>query len=238
MMHHGACVSPKLPFRPRTAGLRLLTSFCNAANVGCQQVRVSQMVSKIFRARYFAMLVVFLWMWGKPIHAESLVQDFESLFERCRVSIETSSLFDNGDLERRDVPDRHVRDWGVSSSQEAWIYPGAELYVLLAEWTSRDGTVRHRCDIRLFDEEYVLRPIEQALLLRHFLIRQVELIGSGTHEIDKQMSPIPPAVNVAFLLLDRNPNGCIVSNSFTFTPDGEFLSVVSGEQAVKHCKFE
>ena len=216
----------------------MLTSFCNATNVDFQKVRVCQMGSEIFRTRYLAMLVATLWVWAKSIYAESLEQDFEILFERCRVSIETNSLFDSAGLQSLDVPERHARDLGVSSSHEAWAFPGSELYVLLTEWTSRDGTVRHLCDIRLIEEGYVLRPIEQALLLRHFLIRQVELIGAGTHEIDRQLSPIPPIVNAGFLLLDRNPNGCIVSNSFTFAPDGNFLSVASGERTVKPCNGE
>ena len=192
----------------------------------------------IFRKRYLAVLVMTLWVWGKPIHAQSLIQDFEKLFERCRMSIETNSVFNSGGLERQDIPEHHARNWGTSSTQEAWVFPGSQLYVLLTEWTSRDGTVRHLCDIRLVDEEYVLQPSEQALLLRHFLIRQVELIGAGTHELDNRLSPIPPNINAAFLLLDRNPNGCVVTNSFAFSPDGKFFSAGSGEQAVKPCEAE
>ena len=79
---------------------------------------------------------------------------------------------------------------------------------------------------------------DQALLLRHFMIRQVELVGAQTHEIDKKLSPIPPLVNSAFLLSDRNPNGCIVTNTFAFSPDGKFFSAASGEQAVKSCQTE
>lgn len=177
-----------------------------------------------------------LWVWGKPIQAQSLFQDFENLFERCRLSIETNSTFSSGGLEGRDVPERHARDWGTSSTQEAWTPPESELYVLLTQWTSRDGTERRLCDIRLVNDEYVLRPSEQALLLRHFLIRQVELIGAGTHELDRRLSPIPPAINAAFLLVDRNPNGCVVTNTFAFSPDGTFFSAGSGEQAVNPCE--
>ena len=179
-----------------------------------------------------------LWVWGKPIHAQSLTQDFESLFERCRTSIETDLAFESEGMERRGVPVHHARDWGTSSTQEAWFFPESELYVLRTEWTSRDGIERHLCDIRLVDEEYVLPPSEQALLLRHFMLRQVELIGAGTHELDKRLSPIPPAVNAAFLLVDRNPNGCVVTNSFVFSPDGKLFAAGSGEQAVKPCEAE
>ncbi|MEI4490724.1 hypothetical protein SAMN05216376_11786 [Mameliella alba] len=176
--------------------------------------------------------------WGYPSYAQSLVQDFDDLFERCRASIETSSVFDSEGLQRRNVPERHARDWGVSLAQEAWGVAGAELYVLLTEWTSRDGTIRRLCEIRLANEESLLGPGEQAMLLRQFLILQVELIGAGTHEIDNQLSPIPPLVNAAFRLLDRNPNGCIVSNSFAFSPDGRFFSAGSGEQALEPCRAE
>lgn len=196
------------------------------------------MVFEIFRTRYCAALVTALWALGHPVHAESLIQEFENLFERCRASIEANSAFVSEGLQSRDVPKRHARDWGMSSAQQAWASPGSDLYVLLTEWTSRDGTVRHLCDVRLANEEHVLRPIDQALLLRHFMIRQVELVGAQTHEIDKQLSPIPPMVNSAFLLSDRNPNGCIVTNTFAFSPDGKFFSAGSGEQAVKPCQTE
>lgn len=196
------------------------------------------MSSEIFRKRCTAALLMTLWAWGNPTHAQGLVQDFEELFERCRASVETNSVFDSRGLQMRDVPERHARDWGISSTQEAWTSPGSVLYVLLTEWTSRDDTERHLCNIRLANEEYVLKPGEQALLLRNFMINQVELIGVGTHEADKRLSTIPPLVNAAFLLLDRNPNGCIVSNSFAFSPDGKFFSAGSVEQAVKPCEVE
>ncbi len=179
-----------------------------------------------------------LWSWGKQIHAQSLVQDFERLFERCRLSIETNSAFNSAGLEERDVPERYASDWGTSSTEEAWALPESEFYVLFTQWTSRDGTKRRVCDITLVDEEYVLRPSEQALLLRHFMIRQAELIGDGTHELDRRLSTIPPSVNAAFLLVDRNPNGCVVTNTLAFSPDGKLFSAVSGEQAIKPCEAE
>ncbi|MCG7519749.1 hypothetical protein [Ruegeria sp. Ofav3-42] len=196
------------------------------------------MVPKLFKTRCIAALAVALWLWGNPIHAQNLVQDFENLFERCRVSVETSSVFDSRGLQRQEVPQRHERDWGMSSAQEAWVSPGSEWYVLLTEWTSRDGTKRHLCNIFLNEEEYILGSVEQALLLRHFLMKQVELISAGTHENEVQLSPISPLINAAFLLSGKNPKGCIVINSFAFSPDGMFFSAGSGEQAVKPCEAE
>lgn len=192
---------------------------------------------KFLRMCSAAFLMAF-WTWGSPIYAQSLLQDFEDLFERCRASVETDSAFDTGSLQRRDVPEHHARDWGMCSTQEAWASPGSGLYVLRKEWTSRDGTVRHLCDIRLINEERVLEAGEQALLLRHFLVRQTELIGAGTQEIDRRLSPIPPIVNAAFLMLDRNSNGRKVSNNMSFLPDGTFFSAGSGEQTVRACETE
>lgn len=192
----------------------------------------------ILRRTYFVLLVMNLWGWGEPIHAQTLIQDFEILFERCRLSIETNSAFNIRGLESRDVPKRHARDWGKSSTQDAWALPESKLYVSLTQWTSQDGTERRLCDIGLIEEEYALREGEQAVLLRHFLIRKFELIGAGTHQLDNKLSPIPPVVILSFLLLDRNPRGCIVINTFSFSPDGEFFSAGSGEQAVKPCEVE
>ncbi|WP_152544605.1 hypothetical protein [Actibacterium mucosum] len=147
-------------------------------------------------------------------------------------------MFDGEGLQRRNVPERHARDWGVNSANEAWGVAGSELYVLLTEWTSRDGTVRNLCSIQLANEKRVLEPVEQAMLLRQFLILQVELIGAQSHEIDRQLSSVPPLVNAAFLLQGKNPNGCIVSHSFTFSPDGRFFSAGSGEKSVQPCEVE
>jgi hypothetical protein len=194
------------------------------------------MGSQSFSTGYVAALVSAFWIWSNPIQAQSLVQDFEHLFERCRIYVETNSAFDSGGLQRRDVADNHARDWGVSSAQTGWFSPGSDLYVVLTEWTSEDGTVRHLCSVRLAEEYFLLGPVDQALLLRRFLLKQVELISAGTHEIDRMLSPIPPVVNAGFLLLDRNPNGCIVSNSFAFSPDGSFFSATSGEKAVERCE--
>lgn len=79
--------------------------------------------------------------------------------------VETNSVFDSGGLRRTDVVERHVRDWGMPSAQEARVSPESELYVVLTEWTSRDGSKRHLCEIILTDKEYILGSVEPALLL-------------------------------------------------------------------------
>lgn len=196
------------------------------------------MRSKFFQPKSSAVLVMATWAWSSPIHAQSLIDDFDNLFERCRLSVEANLAFESEGLERRDVEERHARDWGTYSSQEAWMPPASELYVVLTKWVSRDGTTRHLCDVMLANEEHTLGAVEQALMLRHFLVKQVQLIGAGTHETDRNLSPVPPIVNAAFLLSDRNPNGCIVSNNFAFLPDGSFFAAGSGEQAIKPCEAE
>ncbi len=174
-------------------------------------------------------------VFGGGVQAQELKRDFEDLLERCRISVETSTDFDSTGLEERDVAKRHLRDWGTTINHAGWMAQGSETYVVLTEWTSRDGQVRHLCDVRLFDAERVLDEIEQGLLLRSFLIAQTQLIGLGTHEIDRALSPIPPAVNAAFLLSERNPNGCSVTTVFGISPDGTFFSAGTGEQATKEC---
>jgi hypothetical protein len=64
------------------------------------------------------------------------------------------------------------------------------------------------------------------------------LIGAGTHEIDKGLSSIPPTINAAFLLSEKNPNGCSVTNTFSLSPDGTYFSAGSGEMAIKTCRAE
>lgn len=225
-------VSPRSPLRA------LIDHFLQGNQCRLSSVEAVQMGSVVTRTTTLALFFAAISTWGNQSYAQSLVQGFDDLFQRCRTSVETNALFDSAGLKRRNVPERHSREWGVSSEQKAWGIAGSELYVLLTEWTSRDGSLRNICDVRLANNQRLLDPAEQALLLRHFFIMQVQLIGAGTHEIDNQLSPVPPLVNAAFLLLGRNPNGCVVSNSIAFSPDGRFFSAGSAEQAVKPCEAE
>lgn len=149
--------------------------------------------------------------------AQNLEQDFASLLERCRQSIETSGEFNSEGLQRHSVVDAHRLNWGAESNQAGWSYPDSEMYVVLTEWTSADGQIRRLCDVRLVNEERVLDSVEQGLVLRHFLLTKTQLIGIGTHEIDEGLPPIPPLINAAFLLLGRNPNGCSVTTNFALS---------------------
>lgn len=187
--------------------------------------------------RYSAFLIAFFGF-VSPTHAQDLTSDFGNLFDRCRVSIETSKIFIGDGLQEGNVQKRHVRDWGATSRQTAWMLPGSEFYVVLTEWTARDGTIRHLCDVRLIDEDRVLEKEEQGLLLRQFFVTQIQLIGAGTHKIDKSLSPIPPTINAAFLLSEKNPNGCSVTNTLSFSPDGTYFSAGPGEQAIRTCRAE
>ncbi|MBP0483636.1 hypothetical protein [Sagittula salina] len=196
------------------------------------------MSNDILGPKRFAAFLIAVFCWGSPGNAQSLLHDFENLLERCRVSIEMNEAFDSAGLEQKSVEERHARDWGTHSDNVAWMRPGSELYVVLTEWTSHEGTTRHLCNVGLADEGRALDAVEQALLLRHFLIEQVELIGAGTHEIAGNLSPIPPAVNAGFLLSAKNPNGCRVISVLTFSPDGTFFQAGTGEQAISPCKTE
>lgn len=172
---------------------------------------------------------------GKQAHAQNLERDFANLMERCRASIEKSIEFDSQGLQPHSVATKYKRDWGAQSQQTAWIVPDSVMHVVVTEWTSVDGQVRHLCDVGLSNEERVLDKSEQGLLLRHFLVTQSHLIGAGTHVIAEGLSPIPPLINAGFLLKEKNPNGCSVITSFTISPDGAFFSATTGEQATKEC---
>jgi len=111
----------------------------------------------------------------------------------------------------------------------------SEMYVVLTEWTSREGQTRRLCNVYLYDEKRVLSKKEQKLLLGQFRVTRDKLIGLGTHKVDEELSSIPPLVNSAFLLFERNPNGCSVTTMLAFSPDGTFFSAGTGEQAVKSC---
>ncbi len=169
--------------------------------------------------------------------SQGLLRDFDNLFERCRLSIETNSEFNHEGLEETEVLARD-EEWDGSEKQQAWIRAGSELYAVLTERTSTNGTTRHVCRVKFTDASRVLDEVEQALLLRHFLIIQTKLTGQGTHELDGKLSPTPPTVNAAFLLSAKNPNGCRVTNVITLNPDGTYFGATTGEQTVHPCRPE
>ncbi|MFT4960971.1 MAG: hypothetical protein ACI92Z_002057 [Paracoccaceae bacterium] len=181
-------------------------------------------------------MAVAICVWNSPAYAQTLELNFSDLFERCRSSVETSLTFDSGGLRATEVEKRHERSLGAMTDQTGWSLPVSELYVVLTAWTSHDGPTRHMCDIHVKDEERLLDASEQGLLLRQFLIHQTKLIGARTHEIDRQLSPIPPIINAAFLLSESNPRGCTVNNTLAMSPDGTFFSAGSGEQGIKECE--
>ncbi|OUD08491.1 hypothetical protein BVC71_13405 [Marivivens niveibacter] len=169
--------------------------------------------------------------------SQGLLRDFDNLFERCRLSIETNAEFDHEGLEETEVAARD-EEWGRSYKQRAWVPAGSELYAVLTAWTTANGTTRHVCRVKFTDASRVLDEVEQALLLRHFFIIQTKFIGQGTHELDGKLSPTPPTVNAAFLLSAKNPNGCRVTNVITFNPDGTYFGATTGEQTVHPCRPE
>lgn len=186
----------------------------------------------------FAALMAAILFWATSGHAQSLVQDFEDFFDRCRASVETNSDFDHQGMTERSIQKRHIKDWSKSTIQKAWTRPGSDLYVVLTAWTSYEGPTRHLCDINLADEARILSEVEQAMLLRAFMMDRAQRLGALTHEIAKGLSPIPPIVNAGYLLAGRNPNGCKVINDIAFAPDGSFFSAGSGEQAIHPCTKE
>lgn len=172
---------------------------------------------------------------GGAIHASPIHDDFAKLLERCRVAIEQSLPLDEAELKPVLVHEDHSRSWGTDTTQIGWAFENSELYIVFTVWTSRDGPTRNLCDVYLQNPDRILTESEQGQLLRRFLLRQTQLIAQGTHQIDRRLSPIPPVMNLGFLLSAQNPKGCTVTNNIALLPDGTYFSAGSGEQAIKPC---
>lgn len=185
--------------------------------------------------RLFGFVLAALVVSGVTIHASPIHDDFAKLFERCRVVIEQALSLDEAELQPMPVHEDHSRSWGTDTTQTGWAFEDSELYIVFSAWTSRDGTTRNLCDIHLQDPDRILTESEQGHLLRHFLLRQTQLIAQGTHEIDRRLSPAPPIMNLGFLRSKQNPRGCTVTNKIALLPDGTYFSAGSGEQAIKSC---
>jgi hypothetical protein len=168
-------------------------------------------------------------------NAQNIEADFATLLERCRSSIEdATSLNTTGLLSVKIRPDHLNSRQGYY--QEGWALPSSYLYIIWASATLKDGRKSHICNVNILNSLRILEPTEQAVLIRHFLIRQTELIGGKTHELDRKLSPIPPVVNLGFLLSELNPRGCRVVSFFAMTKEGDLFSAGSGERANIMCE--
>lgn len=185
--------------------------------------------------RLIEFVLVALVFSGGIIHASPIHDDFSELFERCRVAIEQSLPLDEAELQPMEVHEEHSRSWGTDTTQTGWAFESSELYIVFTAWTSRDGTTRNLCGIYLQNPDRIVTESEQGQFLRHFLLRQTQLIAQSTHELDSRLSPIPPVMNLGFLLSAQNPKGCTVTNNMALLPDGTYFSAGSGEQAIKSC---
>lgn len=213
----------------------LLTNAARYTNVSLKRHAGTNLDVKFARKFYLSALVIAACASGGQLFAQDLEQDFAHLLDRCRTSVEMSAEFDSYGLQPRSVAERHLRDWGSAPKHAGWMDAQSEMYVVLTEWTSREGQTRRLCNVYLYDEKRVLSKREQELLLGQFRVTRDKLIGMGTHEVDEELSKIPPLINSAFLLSETNPNGCSVTTMLAFSPDGTFFSAGTSEQAVKSC---
>ncbi|NBE30682.1 hypothetical protein GVY41_06635 [Frigidibacter albus] len=212
-----------------------MTNAARYTNVSLKRGAETNLDVKFARRFYLSAFVLAACASGGQLFAQDLEQDFSNLLDRCRTSIEMSAEFDSYGLQSRSVAERHLRDWGSAPKYAGWMDAQSEMYVVLTDWTSRDGQTRRLCNVYFYDEKRVLSKTEQSLLLERFRVTRDKLIGLGTHKVDEELSSIPPLVNSAFLLSERNPSGCSVTTMIAFSPDGTFFSAGTGEQATESC---
>lgn len=167
--------------------------------------------------------------------SQSIVIDFGILTERCRQAVETSSEFDASGLQLAKVPDSNLRNRGIQIQQSAFGNTASHLITVLTTWTARDGTVRNLCQVHLKSDSSPLKPSDQALIIRDFLITQNSLVAKGTHIRDRELPHLPPLINAGFLARSKTPNGCVAGTSLTLHPDGSILSAGTGERAIEPC---
>ncbi len=180
-------------------------------------------------------LVMLGFCMASAANAQNIETDFVTLLERCRSSIEDATPLDITGLQSIKVQPDHLNS-KQGYYQEGWILPDSDLYIIWASATLKDGRKTHVCKVTIRSSQRILEPTEQAALIRLFLIRQTELIGAKTHELDRKLSPIPPIVNLGFLLSELNPRGCRVVTFLAMTKEGDFFMTGSGERANAACE--
>jgi hypothetical protein len=93
----GLCWRSEGPLRAHIDISCVLYERWRQANMG------GRMSHKIFSKKFSIALITIIWSWNSPIYAQSLMTDFENLFERCRISVETNTAFDIEGLQPADV---------------------------------------------------------------------------------------------------------------------------------------
>lgn len=183
--------------------------------------------------KYIAPIIAMMFLDHAPSHADTLQNDFITLFERCRIAIENSTSLNVADLQPVKIPEKHKRS--MEKAHTGWSFSNSAFYITHTSWISKRGITRNACRVNLRNPDHRFSANEQERLRQRFLRRQEQLVGEGTHEIDPNARPAPSLTIHAFLKVARNPNGCVITNYIAFIPDSTFFTAVSAAQATKDC---
>ena len=169
------------------------------------------------------------------VETDDVSASWLDLWTRCRTAIETVQALNVDGLSPVEIPANDgeypfARD---DFSHSAWMRDGDRFLIVEGEWRRHDGTVRRGCDVRLTPDAALLSEVEEALLVRAFLIERWSLIAIDIHEI-RNPDPIFP-ISLGVGPIEENLNGCRVISTLIADSRIDFFTSGTGEQARLGC---
>ena len=181
-------------------------------------------------ARALVFVALSVWLASvDAVSAASLSERWLDLWTRCRVAIEEVRPLDTEGLS----PLEHPADSRGHDAQRNWWRKGDRFMVQEGEHNERPG-VRRGCDIMLAPDALPLSEMEEAALLRTFVIERSRLIAESRHEV-RNPDPIFPIVPLGVGPLHKNANRCSVISHIMFDPTSDFFISGTGEQNRSGC---
>lgn len=163
-------------------------------------------------------------------------EDWIDLWTRCRVAIETGQPLNAEGLFLIEPPASSQYD-SRNDSHRAWRREGNRFVLVEREWHLNwhqgDG-VRRGCEVILAPDTARLGELDEAILIRGFLVERATLMVNRTHEV-RDPDPIFPIVGLGVGPISENANGCRVISFIYFGTADDFFWSGSGEQNRPGC---
>lgn len=180
------------------------------------------------------LFALYLTLTPHSVVAQDLVEAWFDLWSRCRIAIETRQELEVHDLLPASfLIDPSVHPYDHSGyAYRAWARDDGQFLVVEGEWTEGEQ-VRRVCDVVPIDGMSSLTDIEEAMIIRSFLIERWRLVVSGSHEVRNPDPVFEIGLGVGPVV--ENPNGCSVISVLMIDLPSGFFESGSGEQNRSGC---
>lgn len=174
----------------------------------------------------FTMVSALVWttlVVGASRKETDFVESWQELWNRCRVSLETSAPLDTEGL----VPIKAARDpRQVKVNTHTWGRPN-DRFVLFDDDIAADGEHVRSCEIAVTDWYEPVSERQSAQIVLAFMRQRTDLLAKGKHEARDIL--VAPDMQSGFALIAPNPTGCRVAALIVASAEGGFFTSLIGE---------